>query len=190
MATALKEALTHFNLRNESEKTIMDAFHRIAKVVFYGGYFHVNEDTRIYPVEIEFYLYGERPEDKDTWKQDIKMLHKGDKNEVPYFPNTGSLYPHTFGVDVTFENEEQEYRASFLIRKYQYELGGEVVENPTYLWEDLFGYNTFSGSGLVIKWIDDPFNDVHEPLTDKRINLKGKDGKQDPKPWRFTKVGF
>ena len=103
---------------------------------------------------------------------------------------TGTVRTAQHKYDVTFENEEQEYRASFLIRKYQYELGGEVVENPTYLWEDLFGYNSFSGSGLVIKWIDDPSNDVHKPLTDTRINLKGKDGKQDPKPWRFTKVGF
>lgn len=190
MCTALEKVLTTFNLREIKEEKILDEFNKIAKVVFYGGYFLVNKNTRIYPVEIEFYLYGEREEDLDTWRQDIKMIHKGNKKEVPYFPKTGSFYPHTFGVDVTFENEEKEYRASFLIREYQYKPNGEVVKKPTYLWEDLFGYNSFSGSGLVIKWIDDPSGCVQEPKMRKRKNLKGKDGKQDPKLWRFTKAGF
>ncbi len=190
MCTALEKVLTTFNLREIKEEKILDEFNKIAKVVFYGGYFLVNKNTRIYPVEIEFYLYGEREEDLDTWRQDIKMIHKGNKKEVPYFPKTGSFYPHTFGVDVTFENEEKEYRASFLIREYQYKPNGEVVKKPTYLWEDLFGYNSFSGSGLVIKWIDDPSGCVQEPKMRKRKNLKGKDGKQDPKLLRFTKAGF
>ena len=189
MSTALKEVLTQFNPRKADGNTILSEFEKIAKVVFHGGYFLVNEDVRIYPVDIEFYLHGERKEDKGTWMQDPKMIHKGNKKDIPYFPNTGSLYPHTFGVDVTFENEEQEYRASFLIRRYQYEKNGEVVENPTYLWEDLFGYNTFSGSGLVIKWIDAPSKE-QTPDRTPRLNLKGKDGKPDPREWRFIKAGF
>ena len=189
MATALERVLTQFNPRKADGETILNEFNKIAKVVFYGGYFLVKKDVRIYPVEIEFYLHGERTEDKGTWMQDIKMIHKGKKKDVPYFPNTGSFYPHTFGVDVTFENEKLEYRASFLIRKYQYKKRGEVVENPTYLWEDLFGYNTFSGSGLVIKWKDES-SEASEPTTAPRLNLKGKDGKPDLRPWRFTKAGF
>ena len=189
MATTLEKVLTEFNPRKANGETILNEFNKIAKVVFHGGYFLVNKDVRIYPVEIEFYLHGERTEDKGTWMQDIKMIHKGKKKDVPYFPNTGSFYPHTFGVDVTFENEELEYRASFLIRKYQYQKGGEVVENPTYLWEDLFGYNTFSGSGLVIRWKDES-SEAIEPTTAPRLNLKGKDSKPDLRPWRFTKAGF
>ena len=189
MSTALKDVLTQFNPRKADGETILSEFEKIAKVVFHGGYFLVNEDVRIYPVEIEFYLHGERKEDKNTWMDDPKMIHRGNKNKVPYFPNTGSFYPHTFGVDVAFENEEQEYRASVLIRKYQYQKGGEVVENPTYLWDDLFGFNTFSGSGLVIKWIDDPSKE-QKPARNPRLNLKGKNGKPDPRKWRFTKAGF
>ncbi|MBO7497179.1 MAG: hypothetical protein J6T98_11550 [Salinivirgaceae bacterium] len=186
MSTALEQVLLKFNAREATESTILDKFREIANVALYGGYFLVNGETRIYPIEIEFYLHGER-EKEPNWMTDKKMIHRNGKDKVPYFPNTGSLFPHTFGVDVTFENEKEEYRASFLVRKYRYKKNGKTIANPTYLWEDIFGYNTFAGTGFVIKWIDEP-SIVKDTITNTRLNLKGEDGKQDPKPWRFTKV--
>ena len=144
----------------------------------------VNEETRIYPVEIEFYLYVEN-DPKGKWQQDANMYHKG--KGVPYFPKEGSLYPHRSGVDYTFENEEQKYRASFLIRCYQYEVGGEIIRKPTYLWEDLFGYNSIAGNGLTIRWVDDPEEVTPIKKQEKRLNLNDGKGKADEKPWRFIK---
>lgn len=78
----LFEAMRDFNAHNSSENTIQDMFAEIAVSALLGGYFLAN-NTKIYPVDIEFYLYGER------------------KGDAPW-------------VDVTFENEKEEYRASFL----------------------------------------------------------------------------
>lgn len=193
MATLLEKALTQFNARKATEETMInDEFKRIAKTVLYGGYFLVNGTVRIYPLEIEFYLHGELESDrKKSWMTDIKMIHRNykDKEKTPYFPKKGSLYPHTFGVDVTFENEEENYRASFLIREYLYvdEKERVKVSSPSFLWEDMFGYNSFSENGLQIKWVDDE-EQVKEPSIDTRKNLNNADGTPDTKPWRFTKV--
>ena len=115
------------------------------------------------------------------------MYHKG--KDVPYFPVVGTFYPHESGVDVTFENQDQQYRASFLIRAYKYENKGPVVNKPRFLWEDLFGYESFLGDGFNIKWVD-AFDDVQEVIivTDSRYHLKDADMQSDKKPWRFIRV--
>lgn len=178
----LNQALTEFNARNADDNTIQGMFAEIAVIVLSGGYFLVNESTRIYPMDIEFYLYGERVDDPN-WMKDINMYHKG--KDVPYFPIVGTFYPHESGVDVTFENETEQYRASFLIRGYKYEKNGPKVEKPRYLWEDLFGYGSFLGDGLKIKWVD-AYDDADVEIdTDVRYNLKDANKKQDTKPWRF-----
>ena len=180
----LSEVIAAFDPRRADENTIQDQFWSIAEVALYGGYFLVNEETRIYPVEIEFYLFVEE-DSKGNWQRDANMYHKG--KGVPYFPKEGSLYPHRSGVDYTFENEEQKYRASFLIRCYQYEVGGEIIRKPTYLWEDLFGYNSIAGNGLTMRWVDEPESVIPIRKQDKRINLNDGKGKADEKPWRFIK---
>lgn len=184
----LKNALTDFNARNADENTIQAMFAETAATVLSGGYFQVNESTRIYPMDIEFYLYGEREDDPD-WMKDINMYHKG--KDVPYFPVVGTFYPHESGVDVTFENKDEQYRASFLIRAYKYEKNGPVVSKPRFLWEDLFGYESFLGAGLNIKWVDAP-DDVLEVNidTDVRFHLKDANKQQDIKPWRFIRVNL
>ena len=119
------------------------------------------------------------------------MYHKG--KGIPYFPVL-SFYPHESGVDVTFENKEKGFRASFLIRKYEYKYNNPdetgVADNPRHLWEDMFGYHSMNGEGLCIRWIDDPDFQPAEPKTSVRVNLTTMiDGQkaQDPKPWRFSK---
>ena len=58
--THLEEVLTRFNAREADAESILGEFRKIAETVFFGGYFLVNGETRIYPVDIEFYLYGEK----------------------------------------------------------------------------------------------------------------------------------
>ena len=66
----LFEAMRDFNARNASENTIQDMFAEIAVSALSGGYFLAN-NTKIYPVDIEFYLYGERKVDA-PWMRKIK----------------------------------------------------------------------------------------------------------------------
>ena len=79
----LSEVIAAFDPRRADENTIQDQFWSIAEVALYGGYFLVNEETRIYPVEIEFYLFVEE-DSKGNWQRDANMYHKG--KGVPYFP--------------------------------------------------------------------------------------------------------
>ena len=72
----LYEAMRDFNARNANENTIQGMFAEIAVPALSGGYFLVNNDTRIYPMDIEFYLYGERKEE-EPWMKDANMYHKG-----------------------------------------------------------------------------------------------------------------
>lgn len=181
----LAQAIAAFDPKRANESTIQDQFRTIAEAALSGGHFVVNEKTFIFPVEIEFYLYVEDAP-KGSWQRDANMYHKG--KDVPYFPKEGSLYPHRSGVDYTFENEEERYRASFLIRSYQYEAGGEIINNPTYLWEDLFGYNSIAGHGLTIRWVDTGVNVCPKIGQGKRINLKDGAGNEDKLPWRFYKI--
>ena len=177
----LFEAMRDFNARNASENTIREMFAEIAVPALSGGYFLAN-NTKIYPVDIEFYLYGERKGDA-PWMKDKNMYHKGPN--VPYFPVIGTFYPNESGVDVTFENEKEEYRASFLIRAYKYDDNDEVVSTPRYLWEDLFSYVSFFDGGLHIQWVDAPGDTDVSIETDVRHNLKDGNGNTDNKPWRF-----
>ena len=180
----LQEALQGFNARNADENTIQGMFAEIALIVLSGGYFLVNDNTRIYPMDIEFYLYGEKADDP-AWMKDANMYHKG--KSVPYFPVVGTFYPNESGVDVTFENKEQEYRASFLIRAYKYQPDGPTIDKPRYLWEDLFGYESFLGNGLHIQWVDTPEEADITIQADVRHNLKDAHGNPDTKPWRFRR---
>ena len=183
----LIDVIQAFDLRKTTEKTIQTELGKIADVVLNRGYFLVNGKTRIYPVEIEFYLYGERKDDPE-WMKDSNMIHKG--KGVPYFPSEGSLYPHLYGVDVTFEKESEEYRASFLIKAYRNSPDGEIETHATYLWEDMFGEVKFGEDGLHlnIEWIDDTTVDTGSPAIGTRINFYSK-GKPDTKEWRFIKAG-
>ena len=148
----LIKVLLDFDLRKATSKTIQEEFEKIADVALNEGYFLVKLDKRskkIYPVEIEFYIYGEKESDQDQeWMCDYNMYHrhydkidrtnpKSDKkNYVEYFPKAGSLFPHKSGVDVTFEDKDNEYRASFLIKKYRIDdPKGDIQKKATYLSE-------------------------------------------------------
>ena len=182
--STLSEAIAQFHPRCKKPEDIEPQFARIALAAMNEGYFLINGKTRIYPVEIEFYLYGERKDDPE-WMKDYNMYHKG-KN-VPYFPKEGSIFPHRSGVDFTFENEEEEYRASFLIRAYKSSLNDTIEKHPTYLWEEMFGENTIAGGGLNIVWVDETAPKYHGVTQDTRVNLNRKNAIKDPMPWRFIR---
>lgn len=202
----LIKALQDFDLRKVTEKTIQTEFEKIADVVLNEGYFLINGSKKIYPVEIEFYIYGEKESDQiQEWMCDYNMYHrhydkidrknpKSDKkNYVEYFPTAGSLFPHKSGVDVTFEDEDKEYRASFLIKAYRIDKpNGTIERRSTYLREEMFGYAPFGDDGLNlnIKWVDDPTVRTGIKRWDVRKNFHNKEGKQDPHPWRCIKADW
>lgn len=188
----LLNVLNSFNGRcAENEDKLIEEFEKIAGIVINGGYFLVNENARIFVTDMEFYFHSERDE-RETWKKDYAMYHRGPKDAVPYFP-VGSVYPHNSGVDITFENESEEYRASFLIRGHRYADENETYssDKPTYVREDMFGYANCLSGGLNIKWIDEA-SVPSDIIQDVRINVSaynkaGKlmDGVKDKRLWRF-----
>ena len=182
----LAQAISSFHPVAATVESIEDQFRAIAEAVFNSGYFLVNkgkEERRIYPIDIEFYLYAEY-DTEDDWRRDVNMYHKGKK--VPYFPKEGSLYPHRSGVDYTFENEKEQYRASFLIRAYK--VDGRREDHPTYLWEDMFGECRCDGTGLNVVWKDEQHPHPGVAVPDIRHNLNGRKGVRDTKKWRFRRV--
>lgn len=189
----LLNMLNSFNWRcAENEAKLTEEFKRIAGAVINGGYSIVNENAKIFVTDMEFYFHSERDE-VETWKKDYAMYHRGPKDAVPYFP-VGSVYPHNSGVDITFENESEEYRASFLIRGHQYVDEKETYssDKPTYVRENMFGYANCLSGGLSIKWIDEASFVPSDIIQDVRINVSAynKDGKlmagvKDKRLWRF-----
>lgn len=179
-------------IKDEKEKlsSLSLQFETIANDVLLGGYFEINGMRRIYPLEIEFYYH----EEGEDGLKDPVMYHTADHEKVApkYFP-VGALNCHLSGIDVTFENKEKQYRASFLIREYrvcEYECGAwaekkECEKRPTYLYEDMF-MNIPLFDCITVKWVSgETVNPTKEIVRKQRINVaeykRGNDGK-------FTKV--
>lgn len=195
MIHTLKQALTSFNGIGLDECQLTAKFKEIAKSAIYSGHFLVNETMKIRIIEVEFYFHSE--DSVKTKVFDWGMYHIG-KN-VDYF-QIGSLHPHNSGIDVTFERENC-YRASFLIRKYKVEGETGIIDKPTYLREDLFGYTgCICGDGPKIEWINDDIDIFDtELIQTSRINLTAfnddesikydKNGKKikDKRNWRFAR---
>ena len=199
----------------EKMKELANQFKSIAECVFFGGYFLVNQMRRIYPLEIEFYYH----EEQEDGLKDPVMYHTDDRQQkqdlpLPYY-ELGALNWHISGLDVTFENEQKRYRASFLIRKYQVKewQDDEWVtlktkeERSTYLYEDML-MNGSLFEGFHLQWKDE--KEPHPawvPAPKPRINVaeykkdalghyvkdeKGKYEKEPYKkcnrPWRYNKA--
>lgn len=133
----------------------------------------MREDYRVYPTTVEFYFHSE----KENGVKDPIVYHRNNnkvKGEIPYFPMC-TLHAHDSGYDITFENPNEKYRASVLIRAYQV---WDVKQNCWLKWdtndeqfracqtEDKTPINTqvwylkyilnghTIGSGSLINWID------------------------------------
>ncbi len=193
-------------------------FEKLAKYLLYGGHFHCSERYDLYITSVEFY-YHEEIGDNDKRIVDPIMYHRNvkDKPVVPYL-NVGTLYPHWSGVDITFEDEKLQYRASALIRSYRIvQLKPERLELKesdlsTYVYDYLFDGLSVDKKETAINWIDDKVilsNCKVNAYERKNVNLfkynyeKTEDepsskhdnefikikNKQDSRRWRFVREG-
>lgn len=192
---SLYQSLSQFK-RCSSESALVKQFKELAKQFIYGGYIKVNDTYRVYIRTVEFY-YHDESDQPDAIKDPI-MYHrnKPDMN-VPYFPLM-SLNAHQSGCDITFENEEQRFRASALIREYSvYDCKAQAFlplqknmrdNRSTFLFDYLNGFSLKDKSEIV--WIDDarePQEELQQgPRKGARIIVDGKKtDERDPRPWQF-----
>lgn len=185
--------------RPASEEALTAAFAGLAPHFIYGGYLQVGELYRIYIRTVEFYFHDER--DIEGAVKDPIVYHRNGRIEgmnPPYFPLM-CLHAHQSGMDITFENEGQQYRASALIREYsvfdmkaggflKLKQGKERDDRSTFLYDYV---NGFSLSGcLSVKWVDDPHSPQNELLQGCRRNVfvyrEGvKSRERDTRKWSF-----
>lgn len=156
----LREILSSFNGGTSSEDGINKEFARMAKHLLYGGHFRVMNSKNIYLEEIEFYYHEEAGRIKDPI-----MYHTNDHEgkPLPYY-KLGRFNMHTSGVDVTFENEEKHYRASFLIRAYRVD-NNPIETRSTYIYDDMFGMGIPYDEPIEIEWVEDQMSDDVKSLT-------------------------
>ncbi|MBO7606875.1 MAG: hypothetical protein J6T28_04580 [Paludibacteraceae bacterium] len=173
------------------EKTVAECFKPCAEEILCNGYFLVNNKYIIDLGAIELYYHEEEGNIKDYImyhindnpknKSKVKILENG---SVPYF-KIGRFHFHQSGIDVTFENEDEKYRAAFLIRSYRvlkadngkYPKDNHTKYDPhsTHIFDDMFYGGVSLGGSLEneIKWV--PFkkreiNDM-EPEPIARVNV-------------------
>ena len=136
----------HFRVSNtEGEKTLA----RIIKPIAIELYFHEEGEGR-FKDPIMYHT-----NDRKVWNKASYFKDRGIE-ELPYYP-IGSLNPHTSGIDVTFENAKERYRASFLIREYKvtYENGKEaIVKNSTDIYDDMLLNGIPLDNADWVEWCD------------------------------------
>lgn len=183
----------------DNEKQLQEEWELLAPAFLYGGFLRVGEDYRVYIRTVEFYFHRE-----DNIISDPIVYHRSGKfpkrERVPYFPLM-SLHAHASGFDIAFESEEDQYRASCLIRAYEIydekrkeflplKKGKRSDDRSTFLYEYL---NGFSLNGkLSIEWVNEP-HEIGKITSSKRRNVfrYNEDGEKtgiaDERPWSFTR---
>lgn len=171
----LYDCLSKFS-KPETEEQLTLAFSQLAPHFIYGGYIDVNHLYKVYIRTVEFYFHDES-ELPEAIKDPIVYHRNSPKSDrpVPYFPLM-TLHAHVSGFDITFENEEQRYRASALIREYSiFDIrqnkflifnGKERNDRSTYLYDYLNGFS-LSGGTSYIRWIDET-HEQHQQLIQKK----------------------
>ena len=197
---------------NWDDDAVASCFYHCAEQILCNGYFLVNDEYIIDLGSIELYYHEENGPIKD-----LKMYHRNgqipsnyekrftkyssrlpiyyrniaDNNRTfPYF-QIGSFNLHQSGVDVTFENgeENKQYRASFLIRSYRMikkdEIGNnDIVYDPcsSHLYDDMYYAGLlFPSDRGSIKWIE--YNKGGEIEQLVRKNISGR-------KWQFKRIGI
>ena len=152
----------------------------LAKELLYGGYFRIKGKKHLYLDDIEFYYHEETA---DGLKDPI-MYHTNDNEgkgkEIQYF-EIGRLNLHISGVDVTFENEEKQYRASFLIRGFHVD-DQKFDGHSTHIYNEMLFMGLPLGKPIEIEWVSEnlPEKDAFKPVGEPRKNVaeyEFKDGK-------------
>ncbi len=156
--------------REAYANAIADCFLPCARAILSGHFVVFDVDGKavreIFPTAIELYYH----EEKEGGFKDPIMYHTNDRkktdgtsyfatreiDKVPYFP-IGSMNPHTSGIDITFENPDEQYRASFLIREYGISFNGGPlipIKNSTDIYDDMLIYGIPFGDADWIEWVD------------------------------------
>ncbi len=162
----LKETLRLFQGANGDESCLAKQFSNLANYFFYSGYLLINSKTKIYLRDIEFYYHEEFGSIKDPI-----MYHRNTKKNknVKYFP-LGLLNAHESGIDITFEDDKKQYRASILIRGFNIIKEEDAIwpieynRRSTHIYEALFMQASLL-EGIHIEWI-------HKPTTPPCQNSK------------------
>lgn len=169
-------------------------FRKIATQVILGGYIQVNK-RRLYICDVEFYYQEETGNVKDP-----QMYHTctHTKNDALPYIELGRFYTH-LGLDVTFENPAEKYRASVLLRGFYvaedeecpYGKGLEHDSRYSYIHEALLKDMSIF-EGIQMKWVDEKQNpDLFTIVSERRQNIN--DVSTDPtgyvRKWRFKLRG-
>ena len=181
----LIEILKEFDSRRDEMKknvlwndnAVAECFFPCAEKILLGGYFLINGKYIIDLGCIELYYHEELGFIKDpimyhTNNHGPYSIHYKSIGKYPYF-KMGSFNLHQSGVDITFENPDKEYRASFLIRSYRVfetndnerkediEYTLKDVSNPkynphsTHIFDDMFPNGIVFGDNpdVKIEWV-------------------------------------
>lgn len=206
---SLFESLSNFK-RPSSETELTASFKELALHFIYGGYINVNNRYRVYIRTVEFYFHDE--EDRPDAIKDPIVYHRNRPEEgisLPYFPLM-TLNAHNSGFDITFENADEKYRASALIREYSiydieehcflsWQKKDRIVfrdDRSTFLYDYLNGF-ALDGTSTIV-WVDDAHTPCKDLLPGKRRGVckyevtgdsqhpyKKKEKEKDERLWSF-----
>ena len=132
----LKDQLKGFSFVGNDIKSLTEEFKLLAPSFLYGGYVRVLNRYRVYIQRVEFYFHSE----KNGGVKDDIVYHRNQNHvlgEVPYFTPI-TFHAHASGFDIAFENRDEQYRASALIRAY--EVYDEVEDKYMRVKEGKFKY--------------------------------------------------
>ncbi len=160
------------HLRMQFAEAIAMCFEPCAKKILAGHFRVINNEAEkpvvriIQPTAIELYYHEEgegrfkdpimyHTNDRKVWGKENYFEDRG-IDGLPYYP-IGNLNPHTSGIDITFENAKERYRASFLMREYKvtYEGGKTVrVVNSTEIYDDMLLNGITLDNADWVEWCD------------------------------------
>lgn len=201
-----QKELKGLNKEAKIEK-LSELFMPIAQHLLCGGYLEVFSGKklirRVFPYTVEFYYHEEEGN-----VQDPIVYHK---NKPEYF-KPGTINAHQSGIDITFENKKEKYRASALIRAFRVKEGDDInvdfkndydrttrvkskdVEyRSTYIYDYLF---TNIPMPISIKWKPSKWEVKTTPIKGYRVNVFKYDSdptkpkELDRKPWAFSLEEF
>lgn len=176
----LKDQLKGFSFVGNDIKSLTEEFKLLAPSFLYGGYVRVLNRYRVYIQRVEFYFHSE----KNGGVKDDIVYHRNQNHvlgEVPYFTPI-TFHAHASGFDIAFENSDEQYRASALIRAYEVydeikdkymrvnkEGKFEYCDEPFINTQSTYLYSILNGFGDVgeIYWYDEP-REVLKIITKKR----------------------
>ena len=104
---------------SKSSKALEQQFEELANYFLKDGYFLVNNERKIYICDVEFYYHEEFDGGIKDWIMYHRDLHPNNKTEKLGYLQLGQLNSHASGLDVTFENPDEKYRAGMLIRGFK-----------------------------------------------------------------------